>query len=133
MKETEGGEVVRIDRWLWAARFFKTRGLATEAVTGGKVHVNDSRVKPSRVIRVGDELQIRRGPHQYTVIVRGLAEQRGPTADAQALYEETEESKERRARLAEQLRTGALLQPRPKRRPSKKARREILRFTGRSW
>ena len=88
-------EDVRIDKWLWAARFFKTRSLATDAVTGGKVHVNDTRVKPARELHVGDTVDITIGPLRRTVVVRGLADKRGPAAVAQALYEETAESIER--------------------------------------
>jgi len=89
---------VRIDKWLWAARFFKTRGLATEAVLGGHVHVNGARVKPAKDVRIGDTLQIRIGTTQWTVDVRELSERRGPAAVAQTLYEETPESQEERER-----------------------------------
>ena len=88
-------EDVRIDKWLWAARFFKTRSLATDAVAGGKVHVNDTRVKPARELHVGDTVDITIGPLRRTVVVRGLTDKRGPAAVAQALYEETTESIER--------------------------------------
>jgi ribosome-associated heat shock protein Hsp15 len=87
---------VRIDKWLWAARFFKTRSLATEAVAGGKVHVNDARVKPARELRLGDTVDITIGGLRRTVVVQGLAEKRGPAATAQALYAETPESVEQR-------------------------------------
>ncbi len=133
MREIDESGDIRLDRWLWAARFFKTRGLATDAVTGGKVHLNGARVKPSKDVHVGDELTIRRGPYQWVVLVRGLATRRGPAADALALYEETEQSKQGRERLAEQMRLHAVLQPHPKGRPSKKARRKIIRFTQRGW
>lgn len=97
-------EAVRVDKWLWAARFFKTRGLATEAVLGGHVHVNGTRVKPARDVRVGDTLQIRIGPSEWTVDVRGLADRRGPASVARELYEERPESREARERLALQRR-----------------------------
>ena len=87
---------MRIDKWLWAARFFKTRSLATEAVAGGKVHVNDARVKPARELHLGDTVDITIGGLRRTVVVQGLAEKRGPAATAQALYAETPESVERR-------------------------------------
>ena len=87
---------MRIDKWLWAARFFKTRSLATDAVAGGKVHVNDARVKPARELHVGDTVDITIGSLKRTVIVRGLSDKRGPSPVAQALYEETPESIERR-------------------------------------
>jgi ribosome-associated heat shock protein Hsp15 len=94
-------EAVRIDRWLWAARFFKTRGLATDAVLGGHIHLNGARVKPAKDVRVGDRLQIRIGTTEWVVEVRGLSEKRGPAAVAQALYEETEASRD--AREAQRL------------------------------
>jgi len=83
---------VRVDRWLWAARFYKTRGAATEAVMGGRVHLNAERVKPAKDVRVGDRLEVTIGDIRRTVVVRGLAERRGPAAVAAALYEETPES-----------------------------------------
>jgi len=88
-------EDVRIDKWLWAARFFKTRSLATDAVAGGKVHVNDARVKPARELHLGDTVDITLGGLKRTVVVRALADKRGPAAVAQTLYEETPESIER--------------------------------------
>ena len=89
-------ESVRVDKWLWAARFFKTRSLASEAVTGGKVHVNDARVKPARELHAGDVVDITIGGLRRTVVVQALAEKRGPASTAQALYVETPESVERR-------------------------------------
>jgi ribosome-associated heat shock protein Hsp15 len=95
-------EQVRVDKWLWAARFFKTRSLATDAVAGGKVHVNDARVKPARELHVGDTVEITIGRLRRTVIVRGVSEKRGPAPVAQALYEETPESvAERERHIAE--------------------------------
>jgi ribosome-associated heat shock protein Hsp15 len=119
---------LRVDKWLWAARFFKTRSLAAEAVEGGKVHLNGARTKPAHIIRAGDELTIRRGPYETVVIVRALSEQRGPAAAAQALYEENEASKAAREALAAQLRLerGAAFQSEG--RPSKKERRDIQNF-----
>jgi ribosome-associated heat shock protein Hsp15 len=91
-------EAVRIDRWLWAARFFKTRGLATEAVLGGHVHLNGVRVKPAKDVHVGDTLQVRIGTLEWLVDVRGLSDKRGPAPAARALYEERPESREARER-----------------------------------
>jgi ribosome-associated heat shock protein Hsp15 len=85
-------DTVRIDRWLWAARFFKTRSAATEAVLGGRVHVDGERVKPAKDVRVGDRLVVTIGDGRRTVVVRGLADKRGPAPIAAALYEETPES-----------------------------------------
>ncbi len=89
----DGSARVRLDKWLWAARFYKTRALATEAVNGGRVHVNGQRVKPAREVREGDEIQITRpGATPMVIHVRGLSNRRGPATEAQALYEETPES-----------------------------------------
>jgi ribosome-associated heat shock protein Hsp15 len=124
-------ERVRIDKWLWAARFFKTRALASEAVDGGKVHVNGDRVKAARALRPGDRLEIRRGQEELEVVVRVLSEQRGPATAAQALYEETEASVTKRQAVAEQQRALAAAMPRFEGRPDKRSRRAITKFTRR--
>ncbi len=121
---------VRLDKWLWAARFFKTRALATESISGGKVRVNGLRPKPARAIRVGDVLTIRRGPYEFVVEVRGLSTVRGPATRAVLLYQETEDSRLARERLAEQRRLAEQATPRSPGRPSKKDRRRIVRLTG---
>ena len=120
---------VRLDKWLWAARFFKTRSLAAEAITGGKVTMHGDRVKPARPLQIGDEIAIRLGPYEHIVHVRALSERRGPATVAATLYEETSESLAARTKLAEQLR----LSPAPlvyeeKGRPTKRDRREIDRW-----
>jgi len=120
---------VRLDKWLWAARFFKTRSLATEAINGGKVHVNNARAKPARAVRVGETLSIRRGPYEYTVVVRELSDRRGPASEAVKLYEETQDSIKQRQNLAEAHKLNAASAPRPARRPNKKDRRRIIQFT----
>jgi ribosome-associated heat shock protein Hsp15 len=97
-------ERTRIDRWLWAARFCKTRGLATEAVAGGHVRVNGERVKPARDVGAGDVVSVRVGETAWTVVVRGVAERRGPAKVARTLYEETEESAAARERAAAERR-----------------------------
>ena len=128
----EIAERVRIDKWLWAARFYKTRSLATEAIAGGKVHVNGERVKPAKLVQVGDELEVRQGPYEYQIVVRGLAERRGPAAMAAGLYEETAASREGRERVAAQLKVvHAAFVPDQKGRPTKRDRRAIERFKGR--
>ena len=124
--EDEDDGRVRLDKWLWAARFFKTRSLAAEAVTGGKVTMHGDRVKPARPLQVGDEIAVRLGPYEHIVRVRELSERRGPATVAATLYEETAESLAARSKLAEQLR----LSPAPlvydeKGRPTKRDRREI--------
>jgi len=122
------GEKVRLDKWLWAARFFKTRALATEAINGGHVHLNGQRPKPSRPLQAGDELVIRKGQEEFHIIVRELSAKRGPATVAQQLYEETSESRESREALREQRRLERAAAPKPARRPDKKGRRKIIRF-----
>ncbi len=122
-------EGVRLDKWLWAARFFKTRSLAAQAITGGKVQVNDVRAKPARVLGEGDSVRIRKGPYTFTVLVRELSAHRGPAVQASALYEETAESRLQRERLAEERRALAASVPTSDGRPSKRDRRRIIRFT----
>ncbi|MEJ2060173.1 MAG: S4 domain-containing protein [Gammaproteobacteria bacterium] len=119
---------LRLDKWLWAARFFKTRGLASEAVSGGHVHLNGERVKPARALRVGDELRIRKGPQEWTVVVRDLSDRRGPASRAAALYEETVASQAAREQAAEQRKLARMAAPHPTHRPDKKSRRQIIRF-----
>lgn len=131
MGRIERDRQIRLDKWLWAARFFKTRSLAAEAVEGGKVHLNGSRTKPSHSIRIGDELKVRRGPYEWIVIVRGVSMKRGPALAVQSLYEETEESKRSREALANELRFQGRIVSEMKGRPSKKASRDLLRFTRR--
>ncbi|HEU4787257.1 MAG TPA: RNA-binding S4 domain-containing protein [Gemmatimonadaceae bacterium] len=123
---------VRLDKWLWAARFFKTRSLATEAVAGGKVEVNGERAKPAKAIKPGDEVRIRLGPYEHTLMVRALSERRGPASVAQTLYDETAASREGRERLAAQLKLApAAFVYEEKGRPTKKDRRELSRFIDR--
>ncbi|SRR6266571_303649 len=121
---------VRLDRWLWAARFFKTRALASAAIAGGKVEVNGARAKRAKALAVGDHLRIRRGPFEYRVTVRAVSEQRRPPAQAAALYAEDPEGKRLRERLAEQLRVAPSPRYQGKGRPTKKDRREIERLEG---
>ena len=124
---------VRLDKWLWAARFFKTRGLAADAVTGGKIEINGARPKPSRAVRAGDRLTIRRGAYEWTIIVQGVARVRGPAGQAQALYEETEESRSRREATAAQLKLERPREFDSGGRPTKKDRRAMDRWTRRAW
>lgn len=122
---------VRLDKWLWAARFFKTRALACEAVEGGKVHVNGERVKPSRQLRLGDELRIQKGPYAFVVEVQGLALRRGPAEQARQLYREHESSVAERQRLQEEHRLLTGGEPQSPGRPDKRGRRQLQRLRGR--
>lgn len=119
---------IRLDRWLWAARFFKTRGLAAEAVAGGLVHLNDARTKPAKPTRVGDTVSIQRGDLATVVTVRGLAEQRGPAAEAALLYEETSASALARAAYVAKRRDEATSRLERTGRPNKQDRRTSIRL-----
>ena len=127
----EGLGKIRLDKWLWAARFFKTRALAAEAVEGGKVQVNGDRPKRARPVQVGDELRIRLGPYEHIVSVRALSDRRGPATQAVGLYEESAASRSAREALAVQLKSLNSLFGPEKGRPTKKDRREIERLKGR--
>ncbi|MCW8926233.1 MAG: RNA-binding S4 domain-containing protein [Xanthomonadales bacterium] len=121
---------VRLDKWLWAARFFKTRSMAREAVSGGKIHLNGKRAKPARPLNIGDELRIQRGEEELIVTVLDLSMRRGPATVAQSLYEESGENREKREKLAEERRLQ--YQQRAgherERRPDKRQRRRLIRF-----
>src|SRR5690348_4341205 len=129
--ETDPQTGVRIDKWLWAARFFKTRSLATEAVNGGKVELNGSRPKPSKDVKRGDQLRIRLGPYIHAVTVRELSERRGPAAAAALLFEESAESIAAREKLREQHRLAPAVQYEERGRPTKKDRRAMSAFEDR--
>ena len=118
----------RVDKWLWAARFFKTRALAIQAVDTGKVLINGIRVKPAKNVHVGDSLSIRRGPYVSTVLVKALSLRRGPASEAGFLFEETPESIVARQEVADRL--AAQPQPDFKGRPTKRVRRQISKFNG---
>ncbi|HEV7367319.1 MAG TPA: RNA-binding S4 domain-containing protein [Gemmatimonadales bacterium] len=124
MRDAEDGRV-RIDKWLWAARFFKTRSLAADAIEGGKVQVNGERVKRARPLQIGDEVRIRLGPYEHQVVVRELSDRRGPAAQAAVLYEEKESSRAAREALALQLKSVHAIFAPERGRPTKKDRRDI--------
>ena len=119
---------VRLDKWLWAARFFKTRSMAREAISGGKVHLNGNRAKPARTLTPGDELRIQRGEDEYIITVVELSSRRGPAAVAQTLYEESNEHRERRERLTQERRLQHQQDAGRERRPDKRQRRRLIRF-----
>lgn len=121
-------ELQRLDKWLWAARFYKTRSLAAEAVSGGKVHLNGDRVKPSRNIKSGDKLQITRGQYEFNITIASLNKNRRPASEAQLLYRESEDSINKRKELAQTLKILNANTPRTEKRPTKKQRRQIVRF-----
>ena len=123
--------MVRVDKWLWAARLAKTRSLAAEAVSGGRVEINGQRVKPSKEVRPGDEVEVTTGPYRRVVIVQALAERRGPAKEAALLYEETQESIAARERIAAQRRLEAAPRPAPGGRPTKRDRRRLDARRGR--
>ena len=128
-----GSERVRIDKWLWAARFFKTRSLATEAIDLGRVRVDGERIKPAREARLGDHVEVLIGDARIDVVIRALADIRGPASVAQQLYEETVESRERRERRAELRRFGTEPARAIKGRPTKRegrALRSVRRASG---
>lgn len=119
---------VRLDKWLWAARFYKTRSLAREMVEGGKVHYNGQRTKPSKIVEVGAILTLRQGSDQKTIKILAINEQRRPAQEAQLLYQETPESLDKREKIAEARKLNALTMPHPDRKPDKKERRNLIKF-----
>lgn len=116
---------VRLDRWLWAARFYKTRSQAAAAVSGGKVHVNDERPKRAKLVAVGDRVRIRHGPYEFLLTITALAERRGTAKEAAVLFVEDPGGKAARAKLAEQLRVAPAPTYEGKGRPTKRDRREL--------
>ena len=123
-------DTVRIDKWLWAARFFRTRTLASQAVDTGKVEIDGIRPKPSRAVRIGDTVLIRKGPYEYVVEVLGISGKRGSAKLAAELYQETDESKARRAETAESIKAERAVAPAfdGRGRPTKKDRRELMKL-----
>lgn len=128
MKEPSAHQDVRLDKWLWAARFYKTRALAREMIEGGKVHYNGQRSKPGKHVELDAELVLRQGNDLRTVIVTGITDRRGSATDAQQLYRETAESLQKRESVALARRQHALTMPHPDRRPDKKERRDLIKF-----
>lgn len=119
---------MRLDKWLWAARFFKTRQLAAEAVSGGKVHLNGQRCKPGKEVKPGSRLEIRKGPYDWDIEVRVIPKQRRPASEAREFYLESEASHERRQLLNEQIRAEKASRPVHDSRPNRRERGQIHRF-----
>lgn len=121
-------ESVRLDKWLWAARFYKTRAVAREMIEGGKVHYNGQRSKPSKLVEVAAELTPRQGNDERTVVILAVSDKRGPATEAQQLYSETAQSVDKREKVALARKLNALSMPHPDRRPDKKERRDLIKF-----
>ena len=129
MADSEDQSRLRIDKWLWAARFYKTRALAAAAVEGGKARVNGERVKPAKVLKAGDALIVHNGPFEWDITVVALSERRGPAAEAAKLYRESEASRKAREEKAALIKAERQSNPSPlKGRPTKRQRRQIIRF-----
>lgn len=120
--------LVRLDKWLWAARFYKTRSIAREMIEGGKVHYNGQRAKPSKIVEVGAMIVLRQGNEQKTIRVLAINDQRRTAREAEYLYQETTESIEKRENIAQARKLNALAMPHPDRRPDKKERRTLIKF-----
>lgn len=127
-KKNTAATAIRLDKWLWAARFFKTRGLAREAVQAGKVTYNGQRSKPSKAVEVDAVLTVPRGHDRMEVVIVALSDQRRGAPEAQALYQETPASEEKRAQNAAARKANALYNPNPQGRPDKKQRRDLIKF-----
>lgn len=124
---TEELESLRLDKWLWAARFYKTRSLATEAISGGHVHLNTERIKPAKTVKVGDTVRVRKGSMEMTVLVNGISAKRGPAKVAQELYSETQESMDKREQARSRIKAesaGTMMDHKP----NKQERRELVRI-----
>jgi ribosome-associated heat shock protein Hsp15 len=130
MVDNKKMESIRIDKWLWAARFFKTRALASKACDLGRIRSNGVEAKPAREVRVGDKLEVKNEGGEFHVEVLGLSQMRGPAAAAQALYRETEASISARAKVAAERKEMQQFAPLPEHRPSKRDRRRIIQFRG---
>ena len=119
---------IRLDKWLWAARFYKTRSIAKAMIEGGKVHYNGQRAKVSKAVEIGATLKLRQGNEEKEIVVTALSDQRRGASEAQLLYQETEKSVKQREAIAFVRKANALSMPHPDRRPNKKERRELVKF-----
>ena len=126
--ENQSDNEVRLDKWLWAARFYKTRSIAKAMIEGGKVHYNGQRAKVSKAVEIGATLKLRQGNEEKEIVVTALSDQRRGASEAQLLYQETEKSVKQREAIAFVRKANALSMPHPDRRPNKKERRELVKF-----
>lgn len=131
-QQASGKQQVRLDKWLWAARFYKTRGLAVDAIESGKIEVNGERSKRAKLVQAGDRIRIRMGPYEHVITVRGVSERRGPAPVASKLYEEDAESKKQREVMAAHIKAMNANTGYESGRPTKKDRRDIERIRGRT-
>jgi len=129
-KNTELPDSMRLDKWLWCARFFKTRGLACNAIKSGKIVVNNEKAKAAKLIQPGDSIKIRRGPYHFDITLLQLAKVRKSASEAALLFEESLTSISQREKLALQIKADAAFHPRTKGRPSKRDRRDLIKFKG---
>lgn len=127
-KTTPDDDAVRLDKWLWAARFYKTRALAREMIDGGKVHYNGQRGKPSKIVEINAVIKLRQGNEERTVTVLAVTSQRRGADEAQRMYQETQASVANREKMAQARKMNALTMPHPDRRPDKKERRDLIKF-----
>lgn len=128
MKHENEPKSVRLDKWLWAARFYKTRSLAKAMIEGGKIHYNGQRAKTSKLVEIGAMIKLRQGNEEKEVEVLALSDQRRGASEAQLLYQETEKSLAEREKIAFARKANALSMPHPDRRPNKKERRDLMKF-----
>ncbi|MDC9590269.1 ribosome-associated heat shock protein Hsp15 [Xenorhabdus sp. XENO-10] len=128
MQNSDTDQAVRLDKWLWAARFYKTRSIAREMIEGGKVHYNGQRSKPSKLVELNAKIKLRQGNDEKTVTVLALSSHRRSATEAQQLYQETAESITNREKVALARKMNALTMPHPDRRPDKKERRTLIKF-----
>ncbi|WP_288233533.1 ribosome-associated heat shock protein Hsp15 [uncultured Haemophilus sp.] len=126
--ENQSDNEVRLDKWLWAARFYKTRSIAKAMIEGGKVHYNSQRAKVSKAVEIGATIKLRQGNEEKEIIVTALSTQRRGAPEAQLLYQETEKSVKQREAITFARKANALSMPHPERRPNKKERRELVKF-----
>lgn len=129
-KNTVSTDSIRIDKWLWCARFYKTRGDACSAIKSGKIYINNEKAKPSKLVQTGDLVKIRKGPYSFYLTIKNLAKVRKSAGEATLLYEESQESIQQREIISQNIKAEAAKYPRSRGRPSKRERRDLIKFKG---